>query len=95
MNYDSDLTDSQWELIADIIPHASNIKINRRILVNAVLYLTKNGCQWRQLPKEYPHWKTVYTFFSRCKKKNVWENIMNQLVVNIHGSRPVVFSRPF
>ena len=48
MNYDSDLTDSQWELIADIIPNASNIKINRRILINAVLYLTKNGCQWRQ-----------------------------------------------
>lgn len=45
MNYDSDLIDSQWELIADIIPHASNIKINRRILVNAVLYLTKNECQ--------------------------------------------------
>ena len=48
MNYNSDLIDSQWKLIADIIPHASNIKINRRILVNAVLYLTKNECQWRQ-----------------------------------------------
>jgi len=87
MNYDSDLTDSQWELIADIIPNASNIKINRRILINAVLYLTKNGCQWRQLPKEYPHWKTVYTFFSRCKKKNVWENIMNKLVIKSIGGK--------
>jgi len=69
MNYDSDLTDSQWELIADIIPNASNIKINRRILINAVLFLTKNGCQWRQLPKEYPHWKTVYTFSVDVRRK--------------------------
>lgn len=31
MKYDSYLTDFQWELIADIILNASNIKINIRI----------------------------------------------------------------
>jgi hypothetical protein len=45
MNYDSHLTDSQWELVANIIPNAFYIKINRRILINKVLYLTKNRCQ--------------------------------------------------
>ena len=33
-----------------------------------------------ELPKEYQHWKTVYTLFSRCKKKNVWENTYNKIL---------------
>jgi len=87
MAYDSDLTDSQWELIKNLIPIASNIKISRRLLANAVFYLTKNGCQWRQLPKDFPNWKTVYSFFMRCKKKNIWEQVMDKLVKESTGGK--------
>ena len=73
MIYDSDLTDAQWELIKDLIPVACNIKIDRRELINAVFYLTKTGCQWRQLPKDFPKWKAVYSFFERMRRgRNAW-----------------------
>lgn len=29
----------------------------------AVLYLLKSGCQWRMLPREYPKWRTVHSYF--------------------------------
>ncbi|MDR1503363.1 MAG: transposase [Prevotella sp.] len=29
-------------------------------MVNAIFYLTKNGCMWRDLPGEFPPWQTVY-----------------------------------
>jgi len=48
----SDLTDAQWELIKDLIPVACNIKIDRRLLINAVFYLTKTGCQWSEWGEE-------------------------------------------
>ena len=30
----------------------------RRIL-DAVLYVVKTGCQWRELPKTFPPWQTA------------------------------------
>ncbi|WP_254229874.1 transposase [Wolbachia pipientis] len=31
--------------------------------------MMRTGCQWRQLPKDFPPWKTVYSCNSRLKKK--------------------------
>ncbi|WP_367303227.1 transposase [Wolbachia pipientis] len=51
----------------------------KRELVNAVFYVNKNGCHWRDLPKCFPPWQTVYSFFRRAKDKGMWEKIMNDL----------------
>jgi|1048.fasta_scaffold78392_2 putative transposase len=89
MSYESDLTDSDWELIEGIVYVGASAKIDRRELINAVFYMKnafvhfardsrkiynfplrnlKTGCQWRQLPKDFPNWKTVYSFFMRMQK---------------------------
>ena len=39
-----------------------------------ILYLLKSGCQWRMLPKEFPHWRTVYDYFRLWKKKPLLAN---------------------
>jgi len=80
MRYTSDLTGSQWEKIKDFFPAGNKSKHEKRELVNAVLYIVKTGCQWRNLPSDFPHWKAVYAFFSRAKQKGVWEKIMQFLV---------------
>ena len=54
-NYPSDMTDGQWELIAEYFPQGPNSRHHKRSLVNAVLYLKDNGIKWRSLPKDYPH----------------------------------------
>ena len=33
-----------------------------------VLYLLKSGCLWRMLPREYPKWRTVHSYFSKCSE---------------------------
>ena len=38
----------------------------------------KTGCQWRQLPKDFPQWQTVYSFFKR--KQDSWKKIMDTIV---------------
>ena len=83
MGYPSDIKDSQWEMIKDNFRfgnYGNRAVHNKRKLVNAVFYLTKTGCQWRQLPKDFPHWSTVHSFYYRMKKKGIWEKIMADLV---------------
>ncbi len=52
----------------------------------AILYLLKSGCQWRMIPNEFPHWRTVYEYFSIWEKKqyldqpSLLETILTMLV---------------
>jgi transposase len=38
----------------------------RRTIVNAILYVTRTGCAWRYLPKDFhiTPWRTVYGYFA-------------------------------
>ena len=40
-------------------------------VVNAVLYVTKNGCVWREVPGEFPPWQTVYYYYAKWVKEGV------------------------
>ena len=48
--YETDLTDEQWEIIEPLFVGMRKRKWEKREWVNAVLYLVKTGCQWRNLP---------------------------------------------
>lgn len=83
MSYYSDLTDAQWQTIEHMFEKNRGkhlIKHSKRILVEACLYITRTGAQWRQLPSHYPNWKTVYSFFMRARKKGFWEDLSKQIV---------------
>jgi len=77
-HYPSDLTDQQWQLIHPLLPPKSKRgrpPIDRRQIVDAILYVVRTGCQWRQLPLDFPKWKTVYTVFRRWRQTELWERI--------------------
>ena len=61
--YPTDLTDKQWAEIAPLFAGMHKQKWDKRELVNAVFYLVKTGCQWRNLPNDFPPHQTVYSFF--------------------------------
>lgn len=66
--YPSDTTDAQFERVAPYLPKPRKTgrkpTISRREIVNAILYKVKTGCQWEALPHDFPHYKTVYTYFT-------------------------------
>jgi transposase len=76
------LTDSQWAAISPFLPLNRKRKIDLCEVMNAILWLLRTGCQWRNLPDQYPHWQTVYYYFSRWKANGTLERInleLNQL----------------
>jgi putative transposase len=79
-NYDSDLTDAEWEIIGKHFPLWNSSDYHKRSLVNAVFYIDKTGCQWRYLPKDYPPYGTVWSFYRRARLSGLWELIMDGLV---------------
>ncbi|MDR3179758.1 MAG: transposase [Holosporaceae bacterium] len=82
MRYQSDLTDNQWKLIKDYFSvgnYGNRRKHSVRELINGVFYVVKNGCQWRMLPKDFPPYSTVHTFYRRCRLRGIWEKVMSEL----------------
>jgi len=81
--YPSDLTDSQWHLIKDLLPAAKlrgrPRQLEMRQVINAILYVVVGGIQWRMLPQEFPKWQSVYTYFWRWRRDGTWQRLHDTL----------------
>jgi putative transposase len=85
--YPSDLTNSQWKLVAPIIPPAKPggrpRKYDMREVVDGILYANAEGCRWRALPHDFPHWKTCYNFFRSFAADGTWDRLVTALRVEV------------
>lgn len=80
--YPSDLTDEQWSLIEAMVavrPGGRPAVHPRRRIVEAILYVTRTGCSWRQLPHDFPAWDTVYWYFKRWNGDGTTDRIHDAL----------------
>jgi transposase len=78
--YPSDTSDEQWALIEPLLPEVKTggrpEKHPRRAVLDAILYVVRTGCSWRQLPADFPPWQTVYWYFVRWEQAKVTEKIL-------------------
>jgi transposase len=51
--------------------------------MNAVRYVLRTGCQWRQLPKDFPPRSTVYNYFWEWTRYGVLDRIHHILLVKV------------
>ncbi len=83
MRYTSDLIDAEWQLIHYCFPKPSKTGRPReptyRELLNAMFYVVRTACQWRNLPKDFAPWSTVYHYFRLWKRTQLWERIHTHL----------------
>lgn len=83
----SSITDAQWRVLEPLLPPPGNTmgkggrneKHDRRRVLDAVFYLVRGGIAWRQLPREFPPYPTVYGFFRRWAKAGLWQRIHDAL----------------
>ena len=67
--YSSDLADAQWNFLEPLLlisskrgpKHGNDL----RHVVDAMLYISHTGCQWRFLPEEFGPWTRVWSQYRR------------------------------
>ena len=77
----SALTDSEWEVIKEIVDNQRKIKHDKRVIFNAILWILTTGSQWRNMESKYPPWQTVYYHFRQWKKRGIIEEALTFLAV--------------
>jgi putative transposase len=80
--YPSDVTERQWRILKKLIPKrkpTGRPPLDRRLVLSAILYVDRTGCQWRQLPIDFPNWKSVDTVFWRWRNEGIWQRIHDAL----------------
>lgn len=82
-SYPTDLTDAQWPRIAPLIPPANPggrpRTVNVREVMNAILYFSRTGCQWRNRPHDFPPWGTVHYYYRRWRLDGTWQKLHDTL----------------
>jgi len=53
--------------------------LSLRQILNAIFYVLKTGCQWRQLPRDFPPWSAVYDHFRRWRLDGTWARLHDSL----------------
>ena len=66
--HQSDVTDAEWRLIAPHLPRPKRRgrpwRRPMREVVNAIFYVLRSGCPWRQMPTDLVPWSTAYRWFA-------------------------------
>jgi transposase len=77
--YPSDLTDRQWCRLEPLLPGAKPGGRPRgadlRAVIDAILYVLRNGIVWRALPHDFPPWPTAYWYFRPWRLDGTWEAV--------------------
>ena len=81
--YATAVTDAQWRLLEPELGSGGSRgpapTVDRRMVVNAVLYQAKTGCQWRMLPVEFGNWNTIWRTWARWRDRGVWQRVIDLL----------------
>lgn len=86
MGYSSSLSDQEWEilepLLEEVLPAKNQTrpcKWSKRELLDGILYQLKNGCNWGDLPKDFPPYSTVYWHYKQWREAGSIEKLMTLL----------------
>ena len=75
--YPSDLSDAEWAVLGPLVPAprpgGRPAAHHRREVVDAILYVLRNGIAWRALPHDLPPWQSVYHYFRLWRLDGTWE----------------------
>jgi putative transposase len=82
--YPSDVSDEQWAILEPLFAKERQgagrpMKLKLRMVIDAILYVLRTGCQWAYLPHEYPNFNSVYYHYHKWSWDGTWEDINTAL----------------
>jgi putative transposase len=81
--YTTNLGEREWLIIEPLLsaPKRLGRKItySRREILNAIFYLSRNGCTWRDLPGDFPPYGIVSHYYHSWRRGGLWQAINDAL----------------
>src|ERR1700761_8095750 len=78
-----ELRNDQWNQIKDLLPgkkrDPGRTARNNRLFVDGVLWIARTGAHWRELPRQFGEWNSVFQRYNRWSKAGVWERMFRAL----------------
>ena len=75
-----EITEEQYRRIEPVLPRQrGNVSLSNLTVLNAILYVAEQGCQWRGLPRRFGNWHTIYTRMNRWSKNGVLDAVFEKL----------------
>ena len=79
------ITDEIWNLLEPAIAAAKHSAAgappdqSEREFLEALLYLNRTGCPWRDVPVCFGKWLSIYMRFRRWEARGVWQRLWEGL----------------
>ena len=82
--YTTNLSEAEFAVVAPLLPGRK--KRGRKptdalLILNAIFYLVRTGCQWRNLPSDFPPYQTVQNRFYAWRDNGLWQQITTVLAM--------------
>jgi len=97
-----DLTNEQWEHIAQFIPKnkagpgkSGRPPQDRREVLNGILWILRTGAPWADLPERYPPRSTCHRCFQAWSRSGVFAQILTALAEDLRDRGGIDLSEGF
>lgn len=86
-------TDSQWALIAPMLPSSDGRQgrpfRNSRRVVEGIIYRYRTGIAWRDLPEYFGPWQTVWKRQRRYAADGTWDAVLGRILTEADAAGEV------
>ncbi|MBI3924852.1 MAG: transposase [Armatimonadetes bacterium] len=69
--------------------------VDNRLFVEAVLWIAHTRSPWRDLPRRFGVWNSVYKRFARWSENRVWHRVFDELARDADFEEVYLDSRTF
>jgi len=76
------LDEAAWSVIEPLLPsnQPGARRVDDRRVISGILHVLRSGCRWRDCPREYGPYTTIYNRFNRWSRRRIWQRIYQTLV---------------
>jgi transposase len=65
--------------VRDLRRGGAKRKYGDRLVLNAIFYVLRSGCQWRMIPQDMLPWDAAYRWYRAWTKDGTWDAVHDQL----------------
>ena len=88
------INEGNWQKIYDVLACLPGIRVGcealTRRFVEAVYFILKTGCQWRELPPYYGKWRSVHKRYESWCRKGIWSEVLQHFSKDYDGESVMI-----